>query len=326
MLDYIKFDITHAILDWEHFLSLDYISEFNRNTGELSDKHTHCAENVKVTYYSRGNIPEGRITLETSLHKYYHSGFNHTDFTVPQVFEALVNLCHEYRINPFHAKILTLEVGANFVLPNSEEYIRNLYFAIGRPALFLDMKNDRHIPIGKELSGSDHRIKVYNKSDQLKNVTSISPNIVRYEDHYSRMRTVGQTTGVECMSDLLDYVKLCRLMNEVIKHAERLIFIHEQRPFHCSDSRLFEAWRNPLYLSALKNQNPRKFRSEAKEYRHANEVNSDSLYSTFNRTLKRKATQLVQVDQRSVRIAEMGLNQMRHRVSFPLQKMSRFQV
>lgn len=309
MIDFLKLDISHALWDPSKIGSLDFVSGLNRATGELQSRQIHEGDHWHVVRYPDSRSGTPRIILTGSIHKGYCSGFNYSDFGYNDLVEALADLCLKFGINPYKCRILTLEIGANIHLPNAQVLVESLYFMRGRSSSFVDMTNSNHRAIGRELDGEDHRVKLYNKSRQLAKVATIGPDLIRYEDHYTRLRTVTGETGTSTVADLFHLTKVQRLADRMLNNAGKLVFVGEQNPPGSPEAQLYERWSNPLDLNQLRCENPRKFRSELRRYQIVNQRNTESLYSRFISTLRSKTTRLLTASPESVKTAKIWLRQ-----------------
>lgn len=294
---------------------MGFKANVNTDTGELSDKLVWSDGEWTFIRYEHNGKPYGRIKMYGSLHKHFEDGFNWSDFDVNALFYSVIDVCGRYGINPHLARFYKLEAGVNIKteFPPST-LIQNAFSLKGRSQVYHDMNNNRHQPIGKELTGTDHRSKLYNKSGQLAAVQPNiqSSNILRYEDHYSRMRDISSHTGIYTLADLCKYTNLQHLTNEVVNNSQRLIFLNDKpscEPFGKTDRTIISNWSNPTRTYQLKLSNPKKYSREMKRYLQLTTSNTENLSYQFRAGVKSKANQLLQTDQRMIKAAQIFLSQ-----------------
>jgi hypothetical protein len=117
--------------------------------------------------------------LVNSIHKYWHNGYNHTDFTLTDAHNAIEDISIQTGINWFDAKVKSLEVGCN-ATTNVNKAINSL----------LSYKGKDYVPMlkGKTKYGSKcifdlYSVKLYNKQFEVKATAciDIGKPLVRWE-------------------------------------------------------------------------------------------------------------------------------------------------
>ena len=166
-------------------------------------------------YAPTETYPDGRVTIEGSLHKYWNNGeHNFNDFGIIQLTEVLNNLNIKFGILPENCIIKQLEIGVNITPPINTDTILNKCLMHKTTRLksiftkdegnYIQTRNQRHI--NKFYNKKKH---YYNKGYYIEN------EIMRIEKKYSRMKELNQR-GIYTLNDLLNY-GLINFKDDLIK-------------------------------------------------------------------------------------------------------------
>jgi hypothetical protein len=120
-----------------------------------------------------------KMYLVNSIHKYWHNGYNHTNFTLTDAHNAIEDISIKTGINWFDAKVKSLEVGCN-IAANANSAINSL----------LSYKGKDYVPMlkGSKKYGAKccfdlYNVKLYDKQFQVKETenVNIGKPLVRWE-------------------------------------------------------------------------------------------------------------------------------------------------
>lgn len=212
-IDYLKAEIIGISPDiFDANPLLDFISPFNRNTGEVYEKRTAKYKNLEIIIFK-----SNRIELRGSLHilsnngKHNHNDFTHTDFKL-----AILELEQSLHIKPYNLRVINLEWGFN-IKPqlNVNELIEGLIQHRGiNKTVGLDNKHEGHYT---QFKHKDYILKMYNKSEQY----HVDVNILRIEIkqiNFHKFRREGIYT--------LEDFNICDksiFLNELLKQWKKVI-------------------------------------------------------------------------------------------------------
>ncbi len=166
--------------------------------------------------------PDGRITIEGSLHKYWNNGeHNFNDFGITQLMEVLNDLNTKFGISPENCILKQLEVGVNITPPINTDNILNecLMHKTTRLKSIFTKDEGNYI----QTKNQRHTNKFYNKKKHYYNKGYYIENeIMRIEKKYSRMKELNQR-GIYTLNDLLDY-GLINFKGDLIKMWDNVLY------------------------------------------------------------------------------------------------------
>jgi hypothetical protein len=120
-----------------------------------------------------------KMYLVNSLHKYWHNGYNHTDFNLLDAHNAIEDISIKTGINWFDAKVKSLEVGCN-ILANPTSAIDALHSYKGKNYVPMLKGSTKY---GSKCSFDLYSVKLYNKQFEVKQTAKIDIGkpLVRWE-------------------------------------------------------------------------------------------------------------------------------------------------
>lgn len=225
LIDFIKYQILNsykdALLNSPLLVFLDVLNT-KEGTIERSYRNAfHKGLEFKIYYPTESN-PNGRITLEGSLHKYWNNGaHNYNDFYIHNVFEVVYELQLKFEIKPYHAILKQLEIGVNIFPPiPSKTIVNGCMFYKTTPFKDKDTKDEGNYHQAK---AQRFWVKIYDKRThyQGKGFT-IDNEILRIEKKYSKMRDL-HNLGIYTLQDLLNY-GLHNFKGELLKMWDCFIY------------------------------------------------------------------------------------------------------
>lgn len=295
MIDFVKLEVSDAIEDKASFFNQDYQVSVNTNSGVIHPKRTKKTESINISYWE---YPEGlgkRVELKGSIHSYCQGGSNYQDFSFDMLVEGILQMCNNFGLNPFNCKIENLEIGLNIVPSFDLNTFIDSWYGLGNRQSIA-----YNTGVGKQVSTTDYRVKLYNKSKQLKLCSHNLKEIMRLELHYQRCRLLRDNFQIGVLADLLDFAKVNRLSAQLISVADRMIFHFEESPLKNSllPAHLMK-WNNPRHISYLESNNKQRFRRERREYIVWQERNN-SRYLMFLNAVKSKRTNLMYPSRQSI--------------------------
>lgn len=208
MIDYIKAYTYDPVLAARLRMHVCESVEVNHNTGEI-----HRGEFSGNGGCIRFRVFESnRIEIGGSLQK-YHRGNNYTDFTLPDVRHTVFAFTHGWGFDPERTFLSNLEFGVNLKLNQSVVGLLGAVVGLSCGAVFNEAPKR-----GKYCQRRDYRIKIYNKSAQVKYAPD---NLFRYELHVDKMRKV---MPVKTLHDLTIESNWKLLEGLLLKHFAQIIF------------------------------------------------------------------------------------------------------
>lgn len=185
---------------------------------------------------------EAFMLIEGSLHKHWHNGINHTDFTFNELCEAVDSLERFTGIDARTMQLSNLEFGLN--VP-TEQFAENIIKEVicyknKLPNTPIDNSSGYYT----QYKHYDYIVKLYDKAKQYK----ISDRaILRYELKGVKQRFFADC-GVCSLADLKDKRNVSALMDKLLDYFDRFVFddssidVDELNPF---DRKVYKRWANP---------------------------------------------------------------------------------
>jgi len=271
MIDFIKVEVVKTqgqIL--EQNLALDFYTPVSTTTGEvftIYKKACHKGLVFKIYEPTIAN-PQGRITLEGSLHKYWNNGaHNFNDFGLTQINEVLINLQKTFGIESINCNLRALEIGVNITPPQPTERILQ-YSLLHKKDLIKSIftKDEGNY---KQARHQRHTFKIYDKRRHYQNHGFIiNREILRIEKKWERMHELNQM-GIFSLSDLMSY-GLENFNSALVGEWQNTLFYDWQT----LDQTKYRAnYSNPNYWLELKAENFKYHRKRLNELIEANPEN-----------------------------------------------------
>ena len=198
---------------------LSFYPRYNRN-GNYS-YHSALYHNLLVKIYG------DRLTIENSLHKFYH-GYNHSDFTHSEIVSAIEAIENYFKIPSEDLYFRRVEIALNINYPEQvHEQIQ--HYKLNQ---FENMRKGKTV-YGKKCFMSEYNIKFYNKyiedklnnnsyiNDRYSNDISIPKTEKRYEVEYKKMRPLKGT--LTTLSDLKKKRVILALGQKIIKYFDSVV-------------------------------------------------------------------------------------------------------
>jgi hypothetical protein len=108
--------------------------------------------------------------LVNSIHKYWHNGCNHTNFTLTDAYNAIEDVNDKTEVNWFEAKVKSLEVGCN-ITTDANKAINSLLSYKGKDFLPMITGSKKY---GAKCIFDVYSVKLYDKELQVKEMDGIN--------------------------------------------------------------------------------------------------------------------------------------------------------
>ncbi len=247
MVDWLKISVT---------LKQD-ISQFIERAGSILSVTSNIDTGEVNEYPIRGQWngfdfvvkSERYMIIEGSLHKLYHRGHNHTDFTFSELCKAISILSCFTGIEPYNMHIHNLEFGLNVntAMP-AEAIIKDVIcYKCKLPSVPIDSKTGYYT----QYKHTDYVVKLYDKAKQY----HISDrNILRYELKGLKQRFFADC-GVKSLADLTVKGNLLALMKKLKDYFDGFVFddssLYTSSLNNC-DKKVYDKWSNPREWAKIK--------------------------------------------------------------------------
>jgi hypothetical protein len=206
----------------------DFKNLIGEDTGELGTYVQARYNGLKCRIYDPTEAnPDGRITIEGSLHKYLNNGeHNYNDFGLSGLHWVLNDIEEKFGIAPEMMVFKQLELGVNLELnKNPDDILRNMILH----------KTDRiNSPIpghkGKyyHVQRSQKIYKLYDKSRHMKNLGKKAPtNLFRMENKYTKMEEFHRQ-NIHTLADLLSTNLPELVQKTLLKEWEGVLYFDEK--------------------------------------------------------------------------------------------------
>ena len=245
LIDFIKYSINNSckdvLLNSPFLVFLDVV---NTKEGVITRSYQNAfyrGLEFKI-YYSTDTHPNGRITVEGSLHKYWNNGaHNHNDFYIHCALEVINDIEMKFNITPDQTRLIQLEIGVNLFPPiRSKTIVNGCMFYKTTPFKDKDTKDEGNY---QQAKAQRFYVKIYDKRTHYQNKGfTIDKEILRIEKKYSKSNEL-HNLGIYTLQDLLNY------------------------GLHNFKSELLKMWGNVIYYdkTTLKNH-PNRFKYNSTDY------------------------------------------------------------
>ena len=206
MIDFLKYEIIDtSITSIEGSLLLDFHSKVNLSTGEVGSYSNAYYKGLEFKKYEPTQAnPQGRITIEGSLHKFWNNGaHNFNDFGVDEVSQVLQELSDSFQIQTENCRLINLELGVNINPPIKTKCVLQRCLMHKRDVLKSVYTKDEGNYIQSQKQR--HVIKLYDKKTHYVNRGfEIKDEIMRVEIKFSKMYQLNQL-GIFTLLDLMKF-------------------------------------------------------------------------------------------------------------------------
>ncbi len=257
LIDFIKYelkDVRPEILAANSLLEFE--TKVNQRTGELG-VYSHAfykGLEFKIFEPTRAN-PEGRITIEGSLHKYWNNGgHNFNDFALIHIYAVLEDLKVKFQITPKNCFIKQIEIGVNILPPYPTKTVLNCCILHKTERFKWTYTNDEGNYI--QVQHGNYYVKIYDKQKHYQNKGFNVPNpVMRFEIKYKRTQLCTalkkRNTAKITIQDVLNF-GINNFKTLLLKEWENVLFYD----FTVLNSTKFQdKYSNPNYWAQLKYSN-----------------------------------------------------------------------
>lgn len=216
-------NVTSSILSSD---ALDFHVDVSHKTGEFKRKYIAERWHLSFTYRDGAETKSGLplLKIQGSLHKAfnhisgqhlnYPHGYNGNDFNRTEMVYALSWLSKELEIDLFQAKITSVEIGVNILLPfEPKSILEGLLMHKGKT--FDSSFNNCKL----EAKHSQYRVKCYDKGRQYRD----HQNKLRFEIHLSKSK-IANDLGCVTLGDFVNPDVLMRFKPLLLKNWETITF------------------------------------------------------------------------------------------------------
>ena len=162
------------------------------------------------------------LEVSGSLHKHWNKGSNENDFTLRDLYSAIVDFCRFLKVSPYDMTVHNLEFGVNIVPDiNASVIMRDIVCYKNRMAKNpIDNENGYFM----EFETDEYYLKIYDKGLQAQEVWEMKAgNILRVEVKATNSGFL-QFANILSMADLLDPNKLKLLGNRLDRIFKEVVF------------------------------------------------------------------------------------------------------
>lgn len=251
---------------------------------------SHYATEYRNLYLQ---IRNEKIFISNSLHKFL-KGNNYSDFSYSEIIESIDLIEEITGIKATEFSVSKLEFGLNIPIKMNIDTILKCIKTYKKRYAFKDMDKGSKT-YGKNCELSEYKIKMYNKTFQVKTVDKITipENILRFEIVYYKNRIIP---NIRTLEDLRNPQKLLGLVERMKKYL-RDITIEGEKNF--SDVKKEErayyfAGLNSEYWNVEKTMNKDKGKSKKKSFdRICNEITRVNYKDELMHLIEQKFNQLL---------------------------------
>ncbi|WP_242120943.1 hypothetical protein [Aestuariivivens sediminicola] len=224
MIDYIKSNLINIDLDTLRDNELlDFCNKINLKTGELGIYSNAFFRGLEFKIYEPTKVyPNGRATVEGSLHKYWNNGqHNFNDFGIIQIIEVTNDLQEKFSISRENCVLKQLEIGVNINPPINTETILKQCLMHKTNVLKWTFTKDEGNYI--QFKNQRHFIKIYDKKIHYTNKGyHIDNEIMRIEKKWTKMIELNKR-GIYTLNDLINY-GLIQFKNDLLKVWQNVLY------------------------------------------------------------------------------------------------------
>lgn len=273
MIDFIKINYSNNgyILPTE---KIDFISDFNNNTGELNQNVTGKYFDFNIKRYV-----SGRTIITGSIHKYFNrADFNGNDLTALNFQKSVLDLRNEINLIPGLCILENVEIGINIqthFYPNL--LLENLLFHrsenFNKPisgAFYMQSAKDNYIikmydkthqnkgvlrRLESELKGNKITTTEHTTKENLAQIIKdqLKPNTLRFEIKFLKMSVLNKI-GISTLADLCNPKFYDHLKNLLLKEFQEVYFFDfttEILKMRNPEQNKFKDYQNPNYWNKL---------------------------------------------------------------------------
>lgn len=247
LIDFIKIHVIGA--DTKAFFRhsiLDFYTKVNQKTGEMDGFCMAEFQGLKFKIYeSTSTYPEGRLTIEGSLHNYWNGGkHNWNDFSVKNLNDVIDDLQKKFDIKPEQCRLLQCEIGVNVDLGNNGVTKIVGHCIMHKKMSFKDYYTRKEGKY-KLVAHQQYSIKIYDKGRQFR----LKSEILRFEVSYKKMRPLN-IIGVYNLSDLVK-MSVDDFKEIILSKWHNVLFYEES--VYKGDKYEFK-YNNPFFWEGLTNE------------------------------------------------------------------------
>ena len=191
-------------------------------TGKEYIIHTANYRELEIKFYEFHNSIKNFVQVKGSIHKYYHSGVNYTDFNLFEAHKAIYEICDFLQIEPNKTTIHALEFGVNIHLDQPTEILLNSFINyMGKPYELNEFNSEGYL---KRFTYHQFDVKLYDKGRQYR----LPENIFRYEIKVKRMAYLTEKgILINSLLDLLDIGIIDKLQTLLVKVFSEILFFDD---------------------------------------------------------------------------------------------------
>lgn len=255
MIDFVKYDLLGVDPDWLlHNSYLQFDTKVNMNTGVLGNySHAYYRGLEFKVYNPTENNPNGRITVEGSLHKYWNNGgHNYNDFNFTAINEVIADLNKKFRIAPERCDIKQLEIGVNLNPPVKTKKVLDCCLFHARTKFKWVFTNDEGNYI--QVRHGNYYIKIYDKRKHYVNKGfEIPQETLRFEIKYrkEKLKKTLKLKGTVLFSDVFEF-GLSNFKDLLLQEWHKILFYD----FTTLDTNsVKDKYSNAIFWEELKHEN-----------------------------------------------------------------------
>lgn len=241
MVDFIKANISRAIINPQAFEQLEFVISVNSNDGEVKEKAIAEFGSMQVVKWKTGTA-----IIKGSIHKHVRADrSNHDLFTYFELCDTINKLTSHIGIDPRKAYLQNLEWGVNLELAcNVAELLSNLLLHVKVPFVLKTYPKKYY-----QAEHTAYFIKAYDKGKQY----NLPQETLRFELKCLKNRQFSNT-GIKTIADLMDINKLRLLHNDLIDQWNKVLLFEEpSQPNEIPpniEAKLHQ-WSNPRFWTKL---------------------------------------------------------------------------
>lgn len=188
---------------------LDWTVKVSEKTGEIQP-NTKTAQYGELEFLFKKGKGE-HLHLKGSIHKHWDKNqMNHRDFFFTDFAETIINLCHQFDLNPYLMDIKNVELGLNIHTPFDHKrfLFEGLLCYRFKPFQLMHTKGKK--PIGVKCVLQQYDLKAYSKKLQY----NLKDDIFRWEIHINKKEPLKKY-NVSNLGDLVNLQKMVDSMGMV---------------------------------------------------------------------------------------------------------------
>ena len=308
MIDYKCSDIL-GITPQEVFNNslLDFLSPVSLKTGEILPSNNKNRNKVRTTRKQIASYQEQTISIvndqyikmEGSLHKYYNNGQNHSDFTLNDLFEVIMDIHSKLHFNPLKDEIRNVEFGVNVRLPfETRIFLDSIITYKGKEYEKRTFQSQGYM---LKFFFDQYELKIYDKGLQY----SLPYNLLRFEVKVRKMEFLrAKGISLRATFDLLKpevYNRLGQLLNDCFS---QLVVFDESinlRKLNQRDRNTLLLGQNPRHWTREKEGNPERYKKRLKRFNSlVSKHGKRNLKETVGNLISEKWDELTQTTEENV--------------------------